>query len=228
MDAEKALGWLEHFDQTSRKHQEGAYRMLLLDGHASHTSPEFIQACEDRCIIPFCLPPHSTHLLQPLDVCVFQPYKHYYAIVTERGVRSGVYNWGKDDFLAAQPEIKKLAFKKATIKSAFKHTGIWPLNAKMVLQKIKDWCEEDFTLTPEQEVRTWWKDFVPIDPYEPRGTINGIQIPPKTAAEIKSDLAFNIRELARREAKKKAAESSIVEGEIQPATPPPNIWEQEL
>src|ERR1700755_2524233 len=96
----------------------------------------------------------------------------------------------------------------------------------MVLLKLKDWCEEDINMTPEQEVRTWWRDFVPIDPYEPRGTINGIQIPPKTAAEIKSDLVFNIREAARREAKKAA--QSVVEGEVQPATPPLNIWQQDL
>jgi hypothetical protein len=100
------------------------------------------------------------------------------------------------------------------------------MDSKMVFSKLKDWCEEDINMTPEQEVRTWWKDFVPIDPYEPRGTINGVQIPPKTAAEIKSDLAFNIREQARREVKKKALQV-LVEGEIRLATPL-NIWEQEL
>jgi hypothetical protein len=138
IDEEKTLQWIEHFDNLTRQHQEGAYRLLLLDGHASHTRPAFIEACWKRNIIPFCLPPHSTHLLQPLDVAVFQPYKHFHAIVIENAVRAGVYNWGKDDFLAAQPWIKKQAFKKSTIKNAFKYTGIYPLDPKRVLKKLKD------------------------------------------------------------------------------------------
>jgi DDE superfamily endonuclease len=28
----------------------------------------FIEYCEQHHIIPLCLPPHSTHVLQPLDV----------------------------------------------------------------------------------------------------------------------------------------------------------------
>ena len=36
--------------------------LLLLDGHSSHYSPEFIrQACESGVIV-FCLPPHTTHV----------------------------------------------------------------------------------------------------------------------------------------------------------------------
>jgi hypothetical protein len=124
IDSEKSLLWLDHFDRMSRRHQQGVFRLLLLDGHASHINSAFIKSCYDRDIIPFCLPAHSTHILQPLDVAVFQPYKYYHALVTEKGVRAGIYNWGKDDFLASQPWIKQQAFKKRTIISSFKHTGI--------------------------------------------------------------------------------------------------------
>lgn len=34
--------------------------------------------CLNHRIIPFCLPPHTTHKLQPLDVCIFSPYRNYY------------------------------------------------------------------------------------------------------------------------------------------------------
>jgi DDE superfamily endonuclease len=223
MNSDLSLLWLEHFDRCSKPHQEGAYR-LLLDGHASHTTPTLIQSCYDRDIIPFCLPPHSTHLLQPLDVCVFGPYKHFHAIVTERGVRRSIYDWGKDDFLATQPEIKKTAFKKSTIVSSFRQTGIYPFDPKQVLMRLKDWNPDDAEMTAEQQVHSWFKDFIPIDPYKKdRGWINGHKIPPKTKAEIASDLAWNLREKARRDARAEATlrgPTEVVAGMPLPRTPP--------
>ena len=53
-------------------------RLLLLDGHSSHISPDFIRACIHNNIIALCLPPHTTHLVQPLDVGVFSPYAGAY------------------------------------------------------------------------------------------------------------------------------------------------------
>jgi hypothetical protein len=74
---ELSLEWLRHFERYSARRQVGVYRLLLLDGYGSHCTMEFITFCDDHKIIPFCLPPHSTtQLLQPLDVVVFQPYKH--------------------------------------------------------------------------------------------------------------------------------------------------------
>ena len=48
---------------------------LLLDGHSTHYQPQVIRfAMEHECII-LCLPPHTTHESQPLDVGVFAPLK---------------------------------------------------------------------------------------------------------------------------------------------------------
>lgn len=54
------------------------YRLLLFDGYSSHVNPLFLDYCVENKIIPYCLPPHTTHRLQPLDVSIFGPYKHYY------------------------------------------------------------------------------------------------------------------------------------------------------
>ena len=42
--------------------------MLILDGHGSHATPEFDLFCSENNIITDCLPPHTSHILQPLDV----------------------------------------------------------------------------------------------------------------------------------------------------------------
>ena len=47
--------------------------VLIFDGHHSHISLELIELAKNNNIHLLCLPPHSTHLLQPLDVSVFGP-----------------------------------------------------------------------------------------------------------------------------------------------------------
>jgi hypothetical protein len=57
------------------KRQNGRYRLLLCDGYDNHISAQFVRFCIDNKIVLFLLPPHSSHLLQPLDVGVFGPVK---------------------------------------------------------------------------------------------------------------------------------------------------------
>ena len=52
--------------------------LLLLDGHSSHYSPETIRCAAEEEVILFCLPPHTTHLTQPLDKGCFGPLKSYW------------------------------------------------------------------------------------------------------------------------------------------------------
>ena len=66
-----SLKQLEHFDLKTYKKKKERWRMLVIDGHGSHLTREFIDYCYDHDISPFLLPPHSTHLLQPLDIGVF-------------------------------------------------------------------------------------------------------------------------------------------------------------
>ena len=49
--------------------------LLVFDGHHSHISLDLINFASENNIHLLCLPPHTTHLLQPLDVSVFGPVK---------------------------------------------------------------------------------------------------------------------------------------------------------
>ena len=53
--------------------------MLLIDGHKSHMTLDAIDLCRSNDVILFCLPPHTTHALQPLDVSVFKSLKDSFA-----------------------------------------------------------------------------------------------------------------------------------------------------
>jgi transposase len=49
--------------------------LLLLDGHSSHYSPHAIRFAAKEKVIMFTLPPHTTHVTQPLDRGCFSPLK---------------------------------------------------------------------------------------------------------------------------------------------------------
>jgi len=111
--------------------------LLLLDGFGSHHTIEFINYCDENGIVPFAFPPHITHILQPLDVVVFQQYKHYHTKVINITVHNSYIQITKLEFLAAISDIRHKTFKESTIHSAFQKTGLIPFNPDMVLQKIK-------------------------------------------------------------------------------------------
>jgi hypothetical protein len=54
------------------------YRLLILDGHGSHLTGAFIAYAVEHNIILLCLPPHTSHYLQPLDVGIFTGMKRKY------------------------------------------------------------------------------------------------------------------------------------------------------
>jgi hypothetical protein len=68
---ELGLKWLEHFNRHTKERSVGGYCLLILDRHESHNSHEFQQYCKEAKIITLCMPPYSSHLLQPLVWAVF-------------------------------------------------------------------------------------------------------------------------------------------------------------
>ncbi|EED14743.1 pogo transposable element, putative [Talaromyces stipitatus ATCC 10500] len=131
------LEWLKtHFIPNINDRTMGKYRMLILDGHGSHLTPEFDRTCTENNIIPICMPPHSSHLLQPLDVGCFAVLKRYYGQVVEQRMRLGFNHIDKMDFLTAFPQARTVAYKAQSIQNSFAATGLVPFNPDRVLQYL--------------------------------------------------------------------------------------------
>ncbi|KAL2885150.1 hypothetical protein HOO65_080100 [Ceratocystis lukuohia] len=77
-DNDTGLKWLKHFNHHTIARSNSRYRLLIVDGHQSHHSADFERYCEENHIITLCMPAHSLHLLQPLDVGCFGPLKKAY------------------------------------------------------------------------------------------------------------------------------------------------------
>lgn len=115
-------------------------KIIIGDNLSSHLSIDIIKECKKYDIVMTFLPPNTTHLTQPLDVCFFRPLKiHWRNVLTEYKTKhphaSGLC---KDDF----PKLLKKVIEKVekngsqNLVSGFESTGIYPLNANRVLQKI--------------------------------------------------------------------------------------------
>ena len=75
------------------------WRLLIVDGHNSHFSVEFLTYFSDARIQLFCLPSHTTHILQPLDVGLFGPLQKYYGKRVENYLRLTGEGVSKRNFL---------------------------------------------------------------------------------------------------------------------------------
>lgn len=140
-----ALTWLKHFNTMTSKRTKGAWRLLLVDGHASHTTKEFVIYALDNYIQGYSLPPHTTHLLQPLDDGCFQPLKWYHGRCLDCAARTGSKDISKADFMATLRELRGLTFTRNTIGSEWRRTGLAPHNLEVVLGQLRrqEDCSDD-------------------------------------------------------------------------------------
>ena len=135
---ELTMKWLAHFERFSSARLVGSHRLLLLDGYGSHCTKQFIDFCDAHKVVVFCLPPHTSHLLQPLDVVVFQPYKHYHAEAVEAATRLGCGDFDKAEFLDRIDSIRQQTFKTSTVCASFRATGLIPYSPDTVISKLRE------------------------------------------------------------------------------------------
>jgi len=92
--------------------------------------PWVIELAWKHNIILFCLPPHTTHKLQPLMLvylCIWSLFTQL-----DRTVRWDC--WGycrrmlREDFVKEYMDVRRTTFKLSTIHAAWQKSGCWPVN----------------------------------------------------------------------------------------------------
>ena len=131
------LQWLVNvFDPATATRSLGRHRLLILDGHGSHATAEFDRACYERSIITLCIPPHSSHLLQPLDVGCFSPLKRAYSNALTESIRLGFNHIDKREFLSTYKQSRDIVLSASNIQSGFAAAGLVPFNPDRVLSTL--------------------------------------------------------------------------------------------
>jgi hypothetical protein len=157
------LEWLKHFDEHTKERQVGAYRLLILDGHESHLNQGFKDYCLARKILTLCMPSHSSHILQPLDVVCFSPLKLKYSQRVRDLARRRVFHINKEGFLPAFKDAFFDVFTYDNCKKAFEASGLVPVNAQVVLDRLE---VQLHTPPPVPLPETPWQSRTPSNTYE--------------------------------------------------------------
>jgi len=146
--------WLETVFGPQTKTKAGSLpHLLVINGHSSHYTYEFLDYAQLNNIVVICLPPHTTHGLQSmllnffgglgltksilaLDVLGFSQFKNAWQSVLNQWESE---NKGPLDKAAFLKEIKGLwgvAFTPKNVKKSFKVVGIWPFNPNIIPAKV--------------------------------------------------------------------------------------------
>ncbi len=132
--------WLEWCKNFVKETKPTAAKPVLLiaDQHDSRCYLPAIEYLANHHVALLCLPPHTTHRLQPLDVGFFGPFKRYLRRMA-RGKRTLV---SRDDLAGmvrdALAEVSKIHIdpvrhkRTSTLINAFRGTGIYPYNPSVI------------------------------------------------------------------------------------------------
>ncbi|KAH9018843.1 DDE superfamily endonuclease-domain-containing protein [Lactarius pseudohatsudake] len=123
--------------QATARNTTGNPILLIYDGHRSHETLELREAADTAGIHLFCIPPHTSHRLQPLDVGVFGPLQRAWQkrclLVLDETGESITRRTVVREYMAARTK----SVNEELIISAWRRSGIRPLNPEV-------FTEEDF------------------------------------------------------------------------------------
>ena len=112
-------------------------RLLLLDGHASHLSIGLIDKAIENSVILLCLPPHTTHMLQPLDVAVYRSLKNELNQLVSQARMFSFNLWiSKKDFSSFFKQAFEKSFTMSTITAGFKKCGVFLFDPNAVDESL--------------------------------------------------------------------------------------------
>ena len=183
-----ALEWLEKVFIPQTAPRDHSARLLILDGHGSHETTDFLWKCLEHNIYLLFLPAHTSHILQPLDLTVFSALKRAYRKELQK-LNSLIDSTpiGKRNFLVCYYKARQESITPSNIKAGWRTTGLWPVSvAKPLMSPLlleNSNKSTDPTLPKPQET--------PILPPEVFNTSIEVQTP-----KVRKDLYLQIRALA--------------------------------
>ncbi|EPT04069.1 hypothetical protein FOMPIDRAFT_16805, partial [Fomitopsis schrenkii] len=131
---EIGVAWIEHFDKQTKQKAAGRRRLLLVDGHNSHYTRGFLEYARTHRISVVCYPLHSTHIYQGLDVVIFSILKRRWTEERDAYECANGQKVDKTNFLAIYAKAHVSALSHSTILSAFRVTGVIPLDRSVITE----------------------------------------------------------------------------------------------
>ncbi|OBS14974.1 hypothetical protein FPOA_28799 [Fusarium poae] len=130
-----AVEWLKevYLPQTQPADESDA-RLIILDGHGSHVSDEWMATCFLNNVYCCYLPAHCSHGLQPLDNGVFNASKAAYRKELQKlASLTDSAPVDKVNFIKAYAKAREVGMTKKNILSGWRVTGNWPISRRKAL-----------------------------------------------------------------------------------------------
>ena len=103
-------------------------KLVIGDNLSAHFSPKVFHLCRQNNISFKCLPPNTTHFLQPLDVAVFSPVKRQWRAILDQWRESNPRaSYNKQEFSHRLAQLME-GINENNVKRGFEATGLWPFN----------------------------------------------------------------------------------------------------
>ena len=110
--------------------------LLIMDGHGSHMSIDLIELAQSNGVHILCLPSHTMHVLQPLDVGFFKSFKSHFSKACSKYLAA---NPGRvitsNELASLVAEAWPQSHTPLNVMSGFKKSGIFPLNPSEVTDR---------------------------------------------------------------------------------------------
>ena len=127
--------WLQRIFIPNTSPSSNGYRLLLLDGHGSHTPIDFMWLCKLNKIHILYLPAHASHLVQPLDLAPFSVLKtRYRNEIRALSALDDAAPIKKERFVISYNKAREEALSERVIRAGWKASGLCPYNPNLVLQ----------------------------------------------------------------------------------------------
>ncbi|XP_018578113.1 uncharacterized protein LOC108916364 [Anoplophora glabripennis] len=112
-------------------------KLLIFDGHNSHLSLDLVETAAKHNIEIFCLPDHTSYLVQPLDVGVYKSVKASWKKILRDFYQESCYK--NVDKIVFPSLMKKLAntpsLSRSNAVGGFDGSGIYPLSLEKMTKK---------------------------------------------------------------------------------------------
>ena len=156
------LQWFHHFVEHAGPSKERRV-LLIMDNHTSHISSDIITQARLHGVDIVTIPPHSSHVLQPLDLTIYGPLKQAWAR------QIGYHHDANPGHRITDRQIggifarawRSVMDNQDSIKNGFETSGICPFNPDRVMENPSNFThnlvvlheddEQDLPLQEEEE-----------------------------------------------------------------------------
>ena len=106
------------------------WRLLIVDGHGSHTQGEFIFECLINQVLVVYLLPHTSHLSQSCDLGPFGHLKSYYSKNLKSFIAPGDTQVTRARFDVLYHHTRQQGLTAQYILAGWRRSGLYPLHAR--------------------------------------------------------------------------------------------------